>query len=157
MLTIADNLGNIIAPFVVKPVNIHDTKLFDESFTNLLETANLLNLDIDESYFTLDSGFDSLFNNTIISEARLIPIIKFNLRGLKDREKIEKIFDDFETIEFIYKERYKIERCFAWEDTYRKLVIRYERLQSTFMGFRYLAYSMINFRWFFGKKGGYSL
>ena len=153
MLTIADNLGNVVAPFVVKPVNIHDTKLFDESFTNLLETADLLNLDIDESYFTLDSGFDSLFNNTIISEARLIPIIKFNLRGLKDREKIERIFNDFETIEFIYKERYKIERCFAWEDTYRKLVIRYERLQSTFMGFRYLAYSMINFRWFFGKKG----
>jgi hypothetical protein len=114
---------------VIKPVNIHDTKLFDESFTNLLETADLLNLDIDESYF------------------------KFNLRGLKDREKIERIFYDFETIEFIYKERYKIERCFAWEDTYRKLVIRYERLQSTFMGFRYLAYSMINFRWFFGKKG----
>ena len=139
---------------MIKPVNVHDTKLFNESFTNLLETANLLNLDIDESYFTLDSGFDSLFNKTIISEARLIPIIKFNLRGLKDREKIERIFYDFETIEFIYKERYKIERCFAWEDTYRKLVIRYERLQSTFMGFRYLAYSMINFRWFFGKKGG---
>lgn len=139
---------------MVKPVNIHDTKLFDESFTNLLETADLLNLDIDESYFTLDSGFDSLFNNTIISEAGLIPIIKFNLRGLKDRKKIDKIFYDFETIEFIYKERYKIERCFAWEDTYRKLVIRYERLQSTFIGFRHLAYSMINFRWFFGKEGG---
>lgn len=142
---------------MIKPVNVHDTKLFDESFTNLLETADLLNLDIDESYFTLDSGFDSEFNRVIISEAQLIPIIKFNLRGLKDREKIERIFYDFETIEFIYKERYKIERCFAWEDTYRKLVIRYERLQSTFIGFRYLAYSMINFRWFFGKKGGYPL
>ncbi len=142
---------------MIKPVNIHDTKLFDESFRNLLETADLLNLDIDESYFTLDSGFDSFFNKTIISEAHLIPIIKFNLRGLKDQEKIKRIFYDFETIEFIYKERYKIERCFAWEDVYRKLVIRYERLQSTFMGFRYLAYSMINFRWFFGKKGGYSL
>jgi len=26
------------------------------------------------------------------------------------------------------------------------MVIRYEKLQCTFMGFRYLAYSMINFR-----------
>ena len=142
---------------MVKPVNIHDTKLFDESFTNLLETAHYLNLEIDQSFLTLDSGFDSKVNRAIISEAQLIPIIKFNLRGSKDRKKIERIFYEFETIEFIYKERYKIERCFAWEDTYRKLVIRYERLQSTFMGFRYLAYSMINFRWFFGKKGGYSL
>lgn len=138
---------------MVKPVNVHDTKLFDESFTNLLETAYYLNIDIDKSFFTLDSGFDSLFNKTIISEAELIPIIKFNLRGLKDQEKIDRILYDFETMEFIYKERYKVERCFAWEDKYRKLVIRYERLQSTFMGFRYLAYSMINFRWFFGKKG----
>ena len=157
MLTIADNLGNIIAPMVVKPVNIHDTKLFDESFTNLLETAHYLNLEIDKSYFTLDSGFDSEVNKVIISEAELIPVIKFNLRGLKDRKKINRKLYEFETIEFIYKERYKIERCFAWEDTYRKLVIRYERLQSTFMGFRYLAYSMINFRSFFGKKGCYSL
>ena len=74
-----------------------------------------------------------------------------NLRGLKDREKINKILDEFETVDEIYKERYKIERCFAWEDTYRKLVTRYEKRQDTFMGFRYLAYSMINFRWVLGK------
>lgn len=150
-------MGNVIAPFVIKPVNVHDTKLFNESFINLLETAYYLNLEIDKSYFTLDSGFDSEVNKAIISEAELIPVIKFNLRGLKDRKKINRILYEFETIEFIYKERYKIERCFAWEDVYRKLVIRYERLQSTFMGFRYLAYSMINSRWFFGKKEGYSL
>lgn len=147
-------MGNIIAPFVVKPVNIHDTKLFDESFTNLLETAYYLNLEIKKSYLTLDSGFNSEVNKVIVLEADLIPAIKFNIRGLKDREKIHRILYEFEAIEFIYKERYKIERCFAWEDKYRKLVVRYERLQSTFMGFRYLAYSMINFRWFFGKKGG---
>ena len=139
---------------MIKPVNEHDTKLFAESFTNLLETAHYLNLETNKPFFTLDSAFDSEDNKFIIRGAEMIPIIKFNLRGLKDRKKIERIFYEFETMEFIYKERYKIERCFAWEDKYRKLVIRYERLQSTFMGFRYLAYSMINFRWFFGEKGG---
>ena len=79
-------------------------------------------------------------------------MIKPNPIGIKNREKIQKILEEFNALESIYKERYKIERCFAWEDTYRKLAVRYEKLQSTFMGFRYLSYSMINFRWVFGKN-----
>jgi hypothetical protein len=152
VLAIADNQGNIVAPLVVKPVNIHDSKLFYESFSNLVEMADLLELEIKNSYLTLDSGFDNAETKNEILLRELIPVIKPNLRGLKDRKKINKILDEFENIEHIYKERYRIERCFAWEDTYRKLVIRYEKLQSTFMGFRYLSYSMINFRWVFGKK-----
>lgn len=146
MLGIADNQGNIIAPLVVKPVNVHDSRLFYESFSNLLDLADLLDLDIKGSYLTLDSGFDNTETKEEILIRELIPVIRPNLRGLKDQRKINKTLDEFETIEHIYKERNNIERCFAWEDTYRKLVIRYEKLQCTFMGFRYLAFSMINFR-----------
>jgi transposase len=46
----------------------------------------------------------------------------------------------------VYQERYKVERTFGWQDTYRKLVISYDRLEETRKGFRLLAYSMINFR-----------
>jgi hypothetical protein len=152
VLAIADNRGNIIAPLVARPVNVHDSKLFYESFTNLLEIADLLELEIKNSHLTLDSGFDNAETKSEIIFRELIPVIKPNLRGLKDREKIQKILEEFASLETIYKERYKIERCFAWEDTYRKLVTRYEKLQSTFMGFRYLSYSMINFRWVFGKN-----
>jgi hypothetical protein len=132
---------------------VHDSQLFYESFSNLIEFADLLELNIRNSYFTLDSGFYNAPTRNEILHRELIPVIKPNLRGLKDREKINKILDEFETVTDIYKERYRIERCFAWEDTYRKLVTRYEKLQSTFMGFRYLAYSMINFRSLFGKNG----
>ena len=55
MLTIADNRGNIIDPLVARPVNVHDSKLFYESFTNLLEIADLLELKISNSHLTLDS------------------------------------------------------------------------------------------------------
>lgn len=130
---------------------MHDSKLFYESFSNLLELAYFLDLNIRGSYFTLDSGFDNFVTRNEILSRELIPVIKPNLRGLRNREKINKILNEFDSMEYIYKERINIERCFAWEDKYRKLVIRYEKLQSTFMGFRYLAFSMINFRWFFGK------
>ena len=46
----------------------------------------------------------------------------------------------------IYKHRYKVERTFGWQDTYRKLALSYDKLKETRLGFRYLAYSMINFR-----------
>jgi hypothetical protein len=118
-----------------------------------MEFAFLLDMDLQETYFTLDSGFDNAATRNEIRLRGLIPVIKPNLRGLKSQKKINKILDEFETVEHIYKERYRIERCFAWEDAYRKLVTRYEKLQCTFMGFRYVAYSMINFRELFGKNG----
>jgi len=85
----------------------------------------------------------------------LIPVIKPNPRGIKDHTKLEQLYQDFD--ETIYKERYKLERTFAWQDTYRKLVIRYEKLQATHLGFKYLAYSMINFRSFFNQTNQNSL
>jgi hypothetical protein len=146
VLAIADNRGNIIAPLVARSVNVHDSKLFYESFTHLMETAFYLDLDIEGSYLTLDSGFDNFDTKCEIRNKGLVPVIKPNLRGMKNERKIHETLDAFKSVESIYKERFTIERCFAWEDTYRKLVIRYERLPEVFMGFRYLAFSMINFR-----------
>jgi len=136
---------------IVRPVNDHDSILFPESFEKLIETADLLYLDILNSYLTLDSGFDSETNKMLISWQNLIPVIKPNPRNA-GREKRYAMLDEFEEIKSVYNERIKIERCFAWKCKYRKLVIRYEKLQCTFMGFRYLAYSMINFRSVFKEK-----
>lgn len=107
-------------------------------------------MDIKNSYLTLDSGFDDKSNYFNISRHGLKPVIKPNPRGTKDREKIYARLDDFN--EKIYKERYRIERTFAWQDKYRRLVIRYEKLECTRNGFKYLAYSMINFRSFFEQN-----
>jgi transposase len=146
VLTITDNHGHCIAPLVVRAVNVHDSVLFPESLHALMESADLLNLSLVGSYVTLDSGFDSETNRELIRSYEMIPAIKPNHRGTKDTEKREERDEAFRDVEHIYKERHRVERSYAWEDTYRKLVIRYEKLQCTFLGFRYLAYSMMNFR-----------
>ncbi len=46
----------------------------------------------------------------------------------------------------VYKERYKVERTFGWRGTYRRLALSYDKLKETRLGFRNLAYAMINFR-----------
>ena len=151
-MSICDNRGNVIAPLVVRSVNHHDTLLFNESFFGLMETADLMELDMRKSYLTLDAGFDSEANRVTIRGQGLIPVIHPVRRNTYTKERIDWIFEEFEPYREIYRQRVSIERSFAWEDVYRKLVIRYERLQCTHMGFKYLAYSMINLRWFIGKK-----
>lgn len=125
-------------------MNKHDNALFLDSFYTLLETADDLSIPLEGSYITFDPGFDCEANKTTILYHGLVPVIKPNIRGTKDTEKIQQRYDDFN--EKIYKERYKVERCFAWHETYRKLVVRYEKLQCTHLGFRHLAYALINFR-----------
>ena len=130
---------------IAKPVNKHDMKLLPESLEKLIEIADHLYLDIFNSHMTLDSGFDSDDNKVWLNNNNLIPVIKPNPRNFS-REKRYAMLDEFELVKNIYNERYKIERDFAWKSKYRKLVIRYEQLQCTHMGFRLIAYTMINYR-----------
>jgi hypothetical protein len=139
-----ENQGFVIAPLVVRPVNNHDTILLPDSIDKLTDFASLIGLDLIGSYLTLDSGFWSEYNRWLIRSHGMIPVIKPNRGPIKDEKKIEMMYSDFN--EPIYKERFKVERTFAWQDVYRKVAFSYERLESTRLGFKYLAYSMINLR-----------
>ncbi len=133
---------------MVRPVNEHDNILFPESIDGLADFASLISLDLKDSYVTFDSGFDSEYNKWLIRSHDMIPVIKPNRRGTKDETKLETMYVDFN--EPIYKQRFAIERTFAWQDTYRKLTTRYEKLEATHTGFKYLVYSLINLRVVFG-------
>ena len=115
------------------------------------DAIDYLRLNTDDSYLTLDSGFDSQTNDVLIKNQKLIPVIKPNPRGSSD-EKRYAILDEFEEIKNIYKERYRVERNFAWKTKYRKLIIRQEQLQCIHLGFRNLAYAMINYRGIFREN-----
>ncbi len=114
--------------------------------------TELLELDIRDSFLTLDPGFDSEGAEEEIEMHDMVPIIKPNPRSTKNETLLHAQFEKFNLIKHIYKGRFVIERSFAWEDTYRRLVIRYEKLDVVHEGFKFLAYSMINLRWFVGHK-----
>lgn len=139
---------------MVAAVNVHDSILLPDSVVKLSQLAERLGLDLYGSFLTLDPGFDSVLNQQRIDAAGLIPVIKPNFRNTKDEAIITERAAVFAELKPIYRLRHTIERCYAWEDTYRKLVIRYERLPETFLGWRYLACAMINFRECFGKDRG---
>ena len=101
-------------------------------------------MELGASALTLDSGFDSKENHKLIKQQGLIPVIYPNRRNAKEPIVIARMFRWFN--KDIYKDRYKVERTFGWQDTYRRLALSYDKLKETRLGFRHLAYSMINFR-----------
>ena len=143
-MTITDNHGFVIAPITMKPVNAHDTTILPEAFSDTIAFSKQIGMDLSGAALTLDSAFDSKANHQLIREQGLIPVIYPNRRNAKDPIVIARKFRWFN--KDIYKERYKVERTFGWQDTYRKLTLSYDKLKETRLGFRHLAYSMINFR-----------
>lgn len=143
-LVLVENNGYVVAPLVTASVNINDISLFPEGLEGFMDFADLIGLDVRETILTLDSGFDSIANHDRIVFHGLTPVIKPNPRRTKDETKIYERLEQFD--ETTYKQRFKVERTFAWADNYRKLVTRYERLEETHVGFKCLAYAMINLR-----------
>ena len=143
-LTITDNKGFIVGPITLKPVNCHDTTILPEALAEFISFSSRIGMELESSALTLDSGFDSKVNHKIIKEQGLIPVIYPNKRNTKEPIAIARKFRWFR--KDVYKERYKVERTFGWQDTYRRLALSYDKLKETRLGFRNLAYSMINFR-----------
>lgn len=134
----------MLGPLTIRPVNQHDTVIFPDSLAKLVSFTNQIGINLGGSVLTLDSGFDSQINKKLIMAQNIVPMIYPNRRNAKDPIVIALLFDHFD--KKIYKERYKIERTFGWQDTYRRLAISYDRLEEIRLGFRNLAYAMINFR-----------
>ena len=77
---------------------------------------------------------------------RLIPNIKENPRNRKTTKRGRKrLFNAA-----IHALRMRIERTFAWEDKFKRLLIRFERLQHRHHGMKLMAYRLINLRAFCG-------
>lgn len=133
-----------MSPVTVRPVNEHDTTLLSEAFSELLTFSHRIGMDLSGAPLTLDSGFDSKANHQLIKEQGPVPVIYPNKRRTKEPIAIARKFRWFR--KDMDKERYKVQRTFGWQDTYRRLALSYDKLKETRLGFRNLAYSMINFR-----------
>ena len=46
----------------------------------------------------------------------------------------------------IYQDRFGAERTFAWVDKFKRLLLRFERNDTCFLGAHYIAFTMINLR-----------
>jgi hypothetical protein len=74
----------------------------------------------------------------------MLPNIKENLRNRKRPKRGHKrLFNDT-----MHALRDRIERTFAWEDTCKRLLRRFEHIQQRHYGMKLMAYTLINVRRF---------
>ena len=146
MIAIIDNNGYILAPLPVAPVNEADMVLLPQSLNALKRTAKLTGLRVNGAYLNLDGGFDSKHNRKVLFNAGMIPNIKENPRNRKTTKRGRKrLFN-----KAIHKLRDRVERTFAWEDKFKRLLLRFEHIQQRHYGMKLMAYTMVNIRHFCG-------
>ena len=74
----------------------------------------------------------------------MVPNIPENKRNRKrPKPGPKRIFDSA-----VHQTRLTVERMFAWEDKFKRLLLRFERIQSRHLSFKLLAYTLINLRRF---------
>jgi transposase len=120
--------------------------LFPEGLQALKQVAKEVGLDLRGASLNLDGGFDSAHNRTCVFNAGMIPNIKENPRNRKHTKRGHKrLFH-----EVIHALRMHVERTFAWEDKFKRLLLRFERIQQRHYGMKLMAYTLINLRAFCG-------
>ena len=92
----------------------------------------------------VDGGFDSKYNRKAIFNAGMMPNIKENPRHRKATKRGRKrLFNAA-----IHALRERVERTFAWEDKFKRLLLRFEYHQRRHYGMKLMAYTLINLRRF---------
>ena len=106
-------------------------------------SSDLIGLDLQGSTVSLDGVYDCRANRRAIFNRGMIPNIPENPRGRKTPKRGRK--QHFNSA--IFEERFRtIERVFAWEDKFRRLLLRFEHLSQVHYALKTLAYTMINLR-----------
>jgi hypothetical protein len=136
----------VVAPVPVAPVNETDMVLFPEGLKALKRVAKVVGVALKGAYLNLDGGFDSARNRKYVFNAGLIPTIKENPRNRKTTKRGRpRLFNST-----IHALRMRVERTFAWEDKFKRLLLRFERIQQRHYGMKVMAYTLINLRAFCG-------
>ena len=144
VIAIIENNGYVLAPLPVAPVNEADTVLLPEGLKALKRVAKLTGFELQGAYLNLDGGFDSKANRKAIFNAGLIPNIKENPRN----RKTPKLGRTRWFNQAIHALRERVERTFAWEDKFKRLLLRFEHFQRRHYGMKLMAYTLINLRRF---------
>ena len=143
-LVICDNKYNILAISDCIEGNHHDSYELIQNVQNMLDSMKRQSIEYHFSHLNADSGFDVKSFLAFIEQMEMVPNIKQNKRNTKKTEQTYRYMSDY-----IYANRFKIEVVFAWLDTYKRILVRFEKLARNFKSWLNIASAMINFRHIF--------
>ena len=112
---------------IAAPGNRNESPLLQKLLPQVTRIAKQVGLDLKNTIFSCDGVYDSRANRKAIFNRGMVPNIPENPRGRKTPKRgRNRIFELT-----IFQERFKtIERIFAWEDKFRRLLLRFERMSE---------------------------
>ena len=145
VVAICDRNCNVIAPMIFAPGNRNESPLIREAIGPLKQMAQKIGFSLKDIIMSLDGVFDCRLNRKKIFNAGMKPNINPNKRNRKKTKRGRPAIFDPD----IFKERFRtIERIFAWEDKFKRLLLRFEHISAHHYGMKYIAFTMINLRHF---------
>ena len=136
VVAVCDRNCNVIAPFVSAPGNRNESPLLREALPQVRRIARTVGLALEGTTVSQDGVYDCRLNRKAIFNRQMVPNIDANRRGRRSTKRGGKpLFNAA-----IFKERFNtIERVFGWEDKFRRLLHRFERLSQLHDAFKTLA------------------
>lgn len=139
ILILTDGRGTPIANGGILPGNHNDLYNIVPQYADMLKQVRLAGICVDNSIQNADKGFDSKALRRAIQRRKMTPNIKENPRRRKTNKRgRRRIF-----YQEVYQTRFVNERCFAWLDSFRTLLIRFDTLDSCWLNWHYLAFALI--------------
>lgn len=139
ILIMTDGKGIPIGVGSVLKGNHNDLYQVVPQFSKMIKDLSQRDIVVENSILNADKGFDSKSFRRAIVRRKIQPNIKENCRNRKTKKRGKKRFHNTE----IYKTRFVNERCFAWIDSFRTLLIRFDFLDNSWLNWHYLAFSLI--------------
>ena len=129
---------NVLSPMVCAAGNRHESSLFPGALSFLKSIIKRIGSTVTDTIMILDTAYDSKINRKLIFNAGIVPNVKEKTRNRKKSKRGAKLLFDEE----IYEERLRtIERVFAWEDKFKRTLIRFEHINLHHSGLKLIAYT----------------
>jgi len=139
VLIMTDGNGIPIAIGDILKGNHNDLYRIVPQFSKMIHDLRRSDIYVNNSILNADKGFDSKQFRRAILRRKITPNIKENTRNRKKIKRGKKRSFNPK----IYQNRFVIERSFAWIDGFRTLLIRFDKLDTSWLSWHYLAFVLI--------------
>ena len=136
MLFLCDDNGIPLSCSEPEEGKHHDTFTIERALREIVEILTSADISIDGCFLNADAGFDTQIVRTQCSNYGIECNIAHNKRNGKILERDE-YFDDE-----LYLHRFVVERMSAWIDSFKALVLRYEKLRLHWRQLHFIAFSI---------------
>jgi transposase len=138
--------GSVWAPLPVAPGNETAMVLWPQGLNALQQVAKEVGGALRGAAVNRDGGVAARANRTGIVQAGMIPNSTEPPRNRKPPKRGRKRWCNAA----IQALRMRVERTCAWEDQFKRLLRRFERIQQRHYGMKLMAYTLLNLRAFCG-------